>query len=287
MSFRTRALCLLRRRQPCNNRINRACIHSYPCNHHHHGYATVRTIHHAASTGQARPRIAIVGGGPAGLALGLLLHKRGIPFTIFELRQEPSDEELAKPSGMLDLHDESGLAAIRECGLFNQFLQLTGECTEANKVADMHGSILYADEEGLSEHPEISRHALTKLLSSHLPPEVIKWDHKLLSAASVTAPSGATTQTELDYGSDPHRGKQAFDLVIGADGAWSRIRNMLTDIRPHYAGTQNFTATVRHITAKYPHLAALVGRGSFAALGLRHGIMTSAGHRILPVSTFS
>lgn len=179
MSFRTRALCLLRRRQPCNNRINRACILSYPCNHNHPGrqkscHATARAFHHAAPTCHVQPRIAIVGGGPAGLTLGLLLRQRGIPFTIFELRQKPSDKELAKPSGMLDLHNETGLAAIRECGLFGQFLQLAGECTEADKVADMHGNILYADKGGVSERPEISRHALTKLLSSHLPVEAIK-----------------------------------------------------------------------------------------------------------------
>lgn len=53
-----------------------------------------------------QPRIAIIGGGPAGLTLGLLLHRRGIPFTIFELRQKPTDEEFARPSGMLDLHEE-------------------------------------------------------------------------------------------------------------------------------------------------------------------------------------
>lgn len=52
---------------------------------------------------------------------------------------------------------------------------------------------------------------------------------------------------------------------------------MLTDVRPHYAGTKNITATMRHITIRYPHLAALVGRGSFAALGLRHGIMAQRG----------
>ena len=63
-----------------------------------------------------QPRIAIIGGGPAGLTLGLLLFKSGIPFNILELRQKPTKEELAKPSGMLDLHEESGIAAIRECG---------------------------------------------------------------------------------------------------------------------------------------------------------------------------
>ncbi|PNY23086.1 Tetracycline resistance protein from transposon [Tolypocladium capitatum] len=220
----------------------------------------------------SRARIAIIGGGPAGLTLGLLLHKRGIPFIIFELRQKPTDEQLAKPSGMLDLHEESGLAAIRECGLYDQFLMLTGDCAEAQKVSDMDGNILYTDEGELSERPEISRHALTKLLSSHLPAEAVKWGHKLLSATSSTTPSG--TETELDFG--PH-GKQAYDLVVGADGAWSQVRSLLTDVKPHYSGTQSITATVRQVTAKYPRLAALVGRGSFSALGLRHGVMSQRG----------
>lgn len=69
------------------------------------------------------PRIAIIGAGPAGLTLGALLHKHAIPFTIFELRQKPTAGELSKPSGMLDLHEGSGLAAIRECGLYDEFLK--------------------------------------------------------------------------------------------------------------------------------------------------------------------
>ncbi len=90
----------------------------------------------------SQPGIAIIGGGPAGLTAGLLLRKRGIPFTIFELQQKPTDEELAKPSGMLDLHEESGIAAIKECGLFDEFLKLTGECTETSKFVD---AVLYTN----------------------------------------------------------------------------------------------------------------------------------------------
>ncbi|KAJ5595352.1 uncharacterized protein N7459_001560 [Penicillium hispanicum] len=218
------------------------------------------------------PKIAIVGGGPAGLTVGLLLHKQHIPFTIFELRSKPTDEELAKPSGSLDLHEESGIAAIKEGGLYDQFLQWTGECSEAQKVSDKDGNILWTDEGELSERPEISRHALTQLLSAGVPAESIQYDHKLYSATSVPGASGA--QTELDFG--PH-GKQTFDLVVGADGAWSKVRGLLTDVAPAYTGTQGITVTIRQITSKYPHLAELVGRGSFTALGLRHGVMSQRG----------
>ncbi|KAH6887667.1 salicylate hydroxylase [Thelonectria olida] len=220
----------------------------------------------------SQPRIAIIGGGPAGLTTGLLLHKQGIPFTIFELRQKPTEEELAKPSGMLDLHDESGIAAIKECGLLDQFFKLTGECSEAQKVADKNGNIIYRDEGELSERPEISRHALSKLLIAHIPADHIKWGHKLLSASSST--TSGRTEIELNFGAN---GKQTFDLAIGADGAWSKIRNLLTGVKPNYAGTQNLTLTVREITKKHPHLAELVGLGSFSALGNRHGVMSQRG----------
>jgi 2-polyprenyl-6-methoxyphenol hydroxylase-like FAD-dependent oxidoreductase len=217
-------------------------------------------------------KIAIIGGGPAGLTLGSLLHKHGISFTIFEMREKPKSEDLAKPSGMLDLHEESGIAAIKECGLFNEFRELTGECTEAMKVMDKNGNILYADEGELSERPEISRHALTGLLLSHIPADRIKWNHKLFS--TTTSTTSKHTNIELDFG--PY-GKETFDLVIGADGAWSKVRNSLTDVKPHYSGTQIITMTIRDVSKKYPRLAELVGQGSFTALGDRHGVMSQRG----------
>ncbi|KAF4628630.1 hypothetical protein G7Y89_g9522 [Cudoniella acicularis] len=170
-------------------------------------------------------RIAIIGGGPAGLTLGLLLHKRGIPFTIFELRQRPTDEELTEPAGSLDLHEESGLAAIRECGLFDEFIALTGDCTEASRISDKDGNILFTDDGELSNRPEISRHKIINLLFSHLPASTIKWDHKLICATSSTA--SGHIEIELDFG---EKGRQTFDLVISADGAWSRVRPLLTDV---------------------------------------------------------
>ena len=219
------------------------------------------------------PRIAIIGAGPGGLTLALLLHKHNpsIKSTIFEFRQQPTETELSKPSGMLDLHDESGQAAIKACGLWDEFLTLTGECAEAQRVADKDGNILYADEGELSERPEISRHSLTKLLLKHLPAESIQWGHKLLTASRSKSDNKAI---DLDFGLN---GTKSFDLVVGADGAWSRVRKMLTDIRPTYSGKHNITLTLRNISKKYPHLSQLVGPGSFSSLGLNHGVMSQRG----------
>ncbi|KAI8633355.1 salicylate hydroxylase [Xylariaceae sp. FL1651] len=220
----------------------------------------------------SQTRIAIVGGGPAGLTLGVLLHKHQIPFTIFEFRQKPAEEELATPSGMLDLHEESGLAVINECGLYDDFVPLTGECTEDFIVAERNGDILYTAG-GNRTRPEISRNNLSKLLLGNIPMENIKWGHRLLTATR-PAMSGCINETELDFGI---HGKYMFDLVVGADGAWSKVRNLLTDIKPHYTGMQNITLTIKNITKKYPHLAKLVGSGSFSSLGNKHTIISQRG----------
>ncbi|ETS85247.1 hypothetical protein PFICI_03272 [Pestalotiopsis fici W106-1] len=207
----------------------------------------------------AKPQIAIIGAGPAGLTLGLLLHRQGVPFKIYDLRARPTDEEFTQQSGMLNLNEGTGLSAIRACNLYDEFIGLTGQCEEADVIADKEGNILHADS-GSGGRPEISRHDLTKLLLSHIPAECISWEHKLLQAT----PSSSASQYILDFGS---RGTSTVDLVIGADGAWSRIRSQLTDKKPHYSGVTFITLTIPDFTTRYPHLAEFVGPGTFAAPG--------------------
>jgi len=216
------------------------------------------------------PRLAIVGGGPAGLTLGLLLHRRRIPFTLFDLRPQPTDAELAEPSGLLDLHEESGLEAIRACGLMDEFLPLTALCTQAMTVADGSGAVLHRSEGGPENRPEIARHDLTRLLLRHFPAASVRWGHKLVSAARGPSGSDPGAVTTLDFG--PH-GTQDFDLVVGADGAWSRVRALLTDVKPAYTGIQYLTATLRPIT-RYPVLAELLGTGMLFCLGAGNCIIT-------------
>ncbi|KAI1844484.1 hypothetical protein JX265_010021 [Neoarthrinium moseri] len=222
-----------------------------------------------ASTKQ--PHIAIVGGGPAGLTLGLLLKKRSIPFTIYELRPKPTEDDYALPSGSLDLHPDTGLAAISACGLLDEFNTLTGECSQSNTITDKDGTILLNDDGGDNTRPEISRHLLTKLLLSRLPTDCIQWQHKLLSAYE--GEEGG--RYVLDFG--PHHGMVTADLVIGADGAWSRVRPLLTHRKPHYSGVHFVTLTIPNLGHRFPELADLVGAGSFIAPGDRNILMSQRG----------
>ncbi|ROW02763.1 hypothetical protein VSDG_01727 [Cytospora chrysosperma] len=217
------------------------------------------------------PRIAIIGGGPGGLTLGTLLHKHDVPFTIYELRSRPTDEDLAEPSGMLDLHEESGLAAIRACGLYKAFTALTGDCEESMIVADKHGKIVHADQGEGASRPEIARHNIIKLFLSIIPDESIRYGTKLVSATRDPGTDEVTLELESTVG-DGATTSETYDLVIGADGAWSRVRPILSPNKPQSSGLHYLTMNIKHISTRYPHLASLVGKGSFIALGNKHGV---------------
>lgn len=176
---------------------------------------------------------------------------------------------------MLDLHQESGISAIRDCGLYDDFLPLTGECAEEAKVYHKDGRLLHQDFGGHDEgaRPEISRHALINLLLSNIPPEMIQWNHKAVSVTSSNTASGSTEIT-VDFGAS---GKKTFDFVIGADGAWSKVRSLLTPVKPHYSGIQFIKLDLQSVTSKYPHIAEFLGKGTMMALGLKNAVLGQRG----------
>lgn len=55
--------------------------------------------------------------------------------------------------------------------------------------------------------------------------------------------------------------KKKLDLVIGADGAWSKIRSLVTDVKPKFVNQHYITTSIRNISSTYPHHTS---RRSFA-----------------------
>ena len=66
-------------------------------------------------------RVAIVGAGPVGLTLArLLLNKPNIDIVVFESEKS---RDVRGQGGSLDLHTTTGIAALKEAGLYDEFLE--------------------------------------------------------------------------------------------------------------------------------------------------------------------
>jgi 2-polyprenyl-6-methoxyphenol hydroxylase-like FAD-dependent oxidoreductase len=199
------------------------------------------------------PKIAIIGAGPAGLMLARLLIQKSIPVTIFEREQCAT---FRSQGGTLDLHRKSGLYALKEAGLFDQFLEHARYEGDDLVMADKTAvPVLDFRDEGYMGgecRPEIDREVLRKMLLGSIPADCIQWDHCLITAH----PDGC-----LEFQSGNIQGP--FDLVVGADGGRSRIRPLLTDVTPLYSGIAGFEFKIADIENRFPHIAQFVGRGSY------------------------
>ena len=208
---------------------------------------------------ESSPSIAVVGGGLSGLVLARILQQHDIACTVYEL---DATADARRQGGLLDLHVESGQLALREAGLYEPFRQLTQPQGEAMRVMDKAGTVFIdqasPDSTGDSGRPEIDRTKLRTLLLDSLDPGRVVYDHKLSQARRLD-----DGRYELTFANGR---RQNADLLIGADGAWSRVRPLLSNASPEYAGITYFDFQVTDATTRVPTSAALVGTGSLFAL---------------------
>jgi 2-polyprenyl-6-methoxyphenol hydroxylase-like FAD-dependent oxidoreductase len=87
------------------------------------------------------PSIAILGAGPSGLTLGRLLHLAGIDFTIFERDESAASAWGRGGSGTLDLHEGSGLLALQEAGLMEEFKKRARYVHDFEEIPDSISSV--------------------------------------------------------------------------------------------------------------------------------------------------
>jgi len=214
-------------------------------------------------------KIAIVGGGPGGLTLAKLLQLKGVDVKVYERDLNKNARVQGSP---LDLHDESGLAALRKAGLLddfkNNFMVGTDQSTITNHKAEIffsdHGQ--KQDENFGDEHfrPEIDRGVLRKILLESLDPETIIWDSHFLSMA------------KQDEGWLLHfKNKESVyaNIVIGADGANSKIRPFLTDIKAFYSGITMLEGNVYEAEKRVPNISEILRGGKIMAFGNEQNIL--------------
>ncbi|WP_433654598.1 FAD-dependent oxidoreductase [Nocardia sp. CA-128927] len=198
------------------------------------------------------PRIAIVGGGPAGLMCARVLQGHDIQATVYDA---DAAVDARDPGGTLDLHADSGQIALEDAGLMDAFRALARVEGQAKSRRDQHGTVLaeFIPDEGDEAAPEIDRAQLRTMLYEHLRPGTVAWGHKLLD---VTQIEGGAHRLEFANGASAEA-----DLVIGADGAWSVVRRLLTDAVPQYLGVSFLDARFDDVDTRHPEIAAIVGDG--------------------------
>ena len=64
-----------------------------------------------------------------------------------------------------------------------------------------------------------------------------------------------------------------FDLIVGADGAWSRLRPLLSPYKPQYSGLAFIEFGIDDVDRRHPALSALVGHGKLDAEGDGKGLI--------------
>lgn len=199
--------------------------------------------------------VTIIGAGLGGLTLARVLHVHGIPSVVYEAEESPTSRA---QGGMLDIHDYNGQLAVEAAGLMDEFRALVLEGRQAMRILESDGTVLFDKaDDGTGGRPEVQRADLRQMLLDSLPAGMVRWGRKVtgVEGKTVTFADGSTV---------------VADLLVGADGAWSRVRPLLSDAKPEYTGTSFVETYLYQADTRHPAAAKAVGGGSMMAPG--HGI---------------
>ncbi|UMQ43494.1 FAD-dependent monooxygenase [Chryseobacterium sp. Y16C] len=213
--------------------------------------------------------IAIVGGGPGGLTLARLLHLKGADVKVYERDLNKNARVQGAP---LDLHDNSGLAAIRKADLLEEFKQNYLVGADRELIVNENAEIFFSDHEGKPEEnfghqhfrPEIDRGTLRKILLESLQPETVVWDSHFVSMEK---------QNEGWLLHFKNNTTVYADIVIACDGANSKIRPYITDYKAFYTGIIMLEGNILQAKENAPKVNALLKGGKIMAFGNKKNLL--------------
>jgi 2-polyprenyl-6-methoxyphenol hydroxylase-like FAD-dependent oxidoreductase len=200
--------------------------------------------------------VTIIGAGLGGLVLARVLHVHGIAATVYEAE---SAANARAQGGMLDIHENNGQLALKAAGLFAEFRKIIHPGGEATRVLDKHGNVLLDEpDDGTGGRPEVPRGELRRILLDSLPGGTVRWGHKL---SAVSLLGGGRHMLTFADGSTATTG-----LLVGADGAWSKIRPLLSEAKPAYVGTSFIETYLFDSDNRHKRSAEAVGGGAMFAV---------------------
>ena len=189
------------------------------------GAGVVPSVYSPEVNHQDFPSLAIIGGGVGGTALAVACLHRGIPFTLYE-----RDKDFDTRSQGYGLTLQQASKAIQGLGLF--FLN-GGVVSTRHIVHNPKGKVVgewgvrkwlkledrEIDKKG---NIHIARQALRSNLIDQLGDVEVKWGHKL-----VELNNSLFNGSELVFEVDGKEVKTHADLVVGADGIRSAVRDLV------------------------------------------------------------
>lgn len=200
--------------------------------------------------------VTIVGAGLGGLTLARVLHTQGIPVTVYEA---DASADARTQGGQLDLHEEDGQLALEIAGLTQEYRSIIHRGGGGRRILDPQGKVLaeFADD-GSMVRPEALRGEIRRILLESLPAGTVQWGKKLVSATSL-----GEGRHEVSFADGS---TVVSTILVGADGTWSKVRSLLSDEKPTYAGMSYIDTYLHEVEEHHRGVAETVGDGVLYAL---------------------
>ncbi|RYJ39033.1 Monooxygenase, FAD-binding protein [Flavobacterium anhuiense] len=225
--------------------------------------------------------VAIIGGGMGGLMLARLLQLHNNNVRVYE---RDLNSEVRVQGSPLDLHEDSGLIAMKQADLLDEFYKNIRPNASKARIVDQNFNLKFDEHSIIKEslqtnseennsnslqdiskpRPEIDRSVLRNILLNSLSPDSIVWNSQF------------TAMEKENEGWRVHfkNGTTIYaDLVIAADGANSKIRPYISAENSIYSGITMIEGTIYNAKENAPHLFEFSKGGKVLALGKEQTIM--------------